>query len=345
MSTRTRPVPEARFWQTEPDGRILCTLCPRYCRLSDGQAGFCFVRQNQDGVLRSLGYGRPTGFAVDPIEKKPLNHFLPGTPILSFGTAGCNLGCQFCQNWDISKARIDEKQSHEVTPAQVVDLAKREGCPSIAFTYNDPVIIGEFVIDVSRLARESGIRSVMVTAGYITPEARPDVFEFIDAANIDLKGFTEEFYARATLSHLGPVLDTLVWLKSERPDIWFEITTLLIPGMNDTDEEIHRESAWIVDHLGVDVPLHFTAFHPDYRMRGIPQTPAATLMRARAIATSHGIRFVYVGNVFDVEGQTTWCPGCGKALLARDWHKVRRNELNGNRCPSCDTVIPGRFET
>ncbi len=344
MSTRTRPAPEARFWHTEPDGRILCTLCPRYCRLSEGQAGFCFVRRNENGVLRSIGYGRPTGFAIDPIEKKPLNHFLPGTPILSFGTAGCNLGCQFCQNWDISKARIDEKQSREVTAEQVVALAKREGCPSIAFTYNDPVIIGEFVIDVSRLARQNGIRSVMVTAGYITPEARPEVFEFIDAANVDLKGFTEDFYRRATLSHLEPVLDTLKWLRREKPDLWFEITTLLIPGMNDGDEEIHRESAWIAENLGLDVPLHFTAFHPDYRMTELPQTPAATLLRARAIALSHGIRFVYVGNVFDVEGQTTWCPGCRKALIARDWHEVRRMEIKQGRCPSCGTAIPGRFE-
>lgn len=344
MSTHTRPAPEARFWQQEPDGRVLCTLCPRYCRLAEGQAGFCFVRRNEGGVLRSIGYGRPTGFSVDPIEKKPLNHFLPGTPILSFGTAGCNLGCQFCQNWDISKARIDERSSRAVTPEQIVDLAEREGCPSIAFTYNDPVIIGEFVIDVSRLARMRGVRSVMVTAGYITPEARSEVFEFIDAANVDLKGFTEDFYQKATLSHLAPVLDTLIWLRRERPDLWLEITTLLIPGLNDSSEEIHRESAWIVENLGVDVPLHFTAFHPDYRMRKVPQTPPSTLSLARSIALSHGIRHVYVGNVIDGEGQTTWCPGCRRALITRDWHAVRRMELDGRRCPACGTEIAGRFE-
>jgi pyruvate formate lyase activating enzyme len=336
MSSRTRPAPEAKFWQTEPDGRILCTLCPRYCKLSDGQAGFCFIRQNDAGVLRSLGYGRPTGFAVDPIEKKPLNHFLPGTAILSFGTAGCNLACQFCQNWDISKARIDELRSLEVTPEQVVALAEREGCPSIAYTYNDPIIIGEFVIDVSRIARERGIRSVMVTNGYITPEARGEVFRFIDGANVDLKAFSEEFYQKATLSHLDPVLDTLLWLKRET-QVWVEITTLLIPGLNDSEEEINRESAWIVRSLGDEVPLHFTAFHPDYNMTKIPGTPAATLQRARDIALGHGLKFVYVGNIVDEQGQTTWCPGCGKALIIRDWHSVRSNALKGGHCPSCKT--------
>jgi pyruvate formate lyase activating enzyme len=343
MSERTGPAPEARFWQTEPDGRILCTLCPRYCRLAEGQAGFCFIRQNQDGVLRSLGYGRPTGFAVDPIEKKPLNHFLPGSSILSFGTAGCNLGCQFCQNWDMSKARVDELHSQSVTPEEVVSLAEREGCPSIAFTYNDPVIIGEFVIDVSRLARERGIRSVMVTAGYVTPEARAEVFRYIDAANIDLKGFSEEFYKKLTLSRLEPVLDTMIWLRHET-DIWFEITTLLIPGHNDTDEEILRECAWILENLGQDVPLHFTAFHPAYKMTDVPRTPTSTLQRARALALGQGIRFVYVGNVLDDEGQTTWCPNCKAALIRRDWHSVREYRLDGDHCPDCATVIPGRFE-
>jgi pyruvate formate lyase activating enzyme len=343
MSTRTHPAPTARFWQTEPDGRILCTLCPRYCRMAEGQAGFCFIRRNDGGVLRSLGYGRPTGFAIDPIEKKPLNHFLPGTTILSFGTAGCNLGCQFCQNWDMSKARIDELHSQDVTAEEVVALAERKGCPSIAFTYNDPIIIGEFVIDVSRIGRARGIRSVMVTNGYITPEARGEVFQFIDAANVDLKGFTEEFYRKATLSHLDPVLDTLAWLKRET-EVWLEITTLLIPGLNDSEEEIHRECEWIAKQLGGDVPLHFTAFHPDYKMTSIAGTPASTLRRARQIAIGHGIRFVYVGNVIDEQGQTTWCPGCGKALIVRGWHSVSRDVLEDGRCPGCGAVIPGRFE-
>lgn len=343
MTNRDRAAPEAAFWSTEPDGRILCTLCPRYCRLSDGQAGFCYIRQNQGGILRSLGYGRPTGFAVDPIEKKPLNHFLPGTGILSFGTAGCNLGCQFCQNWDMSKARIDGTRSLWVTPVEVVDIAEREGCPSIAFTYNDPVIIAEFVIDVSRLARERGVRSVMVTAGYITPEARPEVFRSIDAANVDLKGFTEEFYQKATLSHIAPVLDTLVWLKRET-QVWIEITTLLIPGLNDSEEEIRRECRWIAAELGPDVPLHFTAFHPDYKMTGIERTAPSSLSCARRIAIEEGIRFVYVGNVIDEEGQTTWCPGCRRPLIERSWHSVRLNAIVDGRCPSCGAPIPGVFQ-
>lgn len=342
MSSRTRPAPEARFWQTEPDGRILCTLCPRYCRLSDGQAGFCFVRRNDSGVLRSLGYGRPTGFAVDPIEKKPLNHFLPGSTILSFGTAGCNLGCQFCQNWSTSKARIDEQHSLDVTPSQIVDLAVQQGCPSIAFTYNDPIIIGEFVIDTSQIARERGIRSVMVTNGYITPEARGEVFRHVDAANVDLKAFSEDFYRKATLAHLDPVLDTLLWLKRETA-VWIEITTLLIPGLNDSEEEIKLECAWIRKWLGDEVPVHFTAFHPDYRMTDIPATPAATLRRAREIALTHDIKFVYVGNVVDDQGQTTWCPECGKPLIVRSGLGVRRDVLQAGHCPHCKTAIPGRF--
>ncbi|MDM7914428.1 MAG: AmmeMemoRadiSam system radical SAM enzyme [Candidatus Eisenbacteria bacterium] len=343
----SREAPDARFYEVEPDGRLLCTLCPRYCRLSDGQAGFCFIRQNQGGTMKSLGYGRPTGFAIDPVEKKPLNHFLPGTPILSFGTAGCNLGCQFCQNWDMSKARIDTLQSYEVTPEEVVDLAIREGCPSIAFTYNDPVIFAEFVIDVSRIARERGVKSVLVTAGYVTPEARPELYRYADAANVDLKAFTEEFYRKATLSHLAPVLDTLVWLRKET-EVWTEITTLLIPGKNDGDEEIQRECAWIVENLGEDQPIHFTAFHPDYRMTGIPGTPAATVRRARAIARAEGLKYVYVGNVHDSEGQTTWCPNpsCGEALIVRDWQSVRHYHLQaGGRCPSCGATVPGIFES
>jgi pyruvate formate lyase activating enzyme len=342
MSRRIYPPPEARFWRTEPDGRILCTLCPRYCRMSEGQAGFCFIRQNNGGVLRSLGYGRPTGFAVDPIEKKPLNHFLPGSRILSFGTVGCNLGCQFCQNWDTSKARLDERRSRSVMPVDVVDLARREGCPSIAYTYNDPVIMAEFVMDVSSIARTCGIANVMVTAGYVTPEAREDLFRNIDAANVDLKGFSEDFYRKVTLSHLAPVLDTLVWLKRET-DVWLEITTLLIPGLNDKQEEIERECDWIATNLGVDVPLHFTAFHPDYRMTSIPQTPIRTLKRARDAAKRCGLRFVYLGNVYDEEGETTWCPGCGLALVVRDRQRVTRSAMVGNRCSACSTEIPGRF--
>lgn len=332
---------EALWWHLEDDGRILCTLCPRFCRMGEGQAGFCYVRKNIGGKLYSLGYGTSTGFAIDPIEKKPLNHFLPGTGVLSFGTAGCNLGCRFCQNWSISKAKLDEAESREVTAENVVQLAERYKVPSIAFTYNDPVIWGEFVIDISRLARERGLKSVMVTAGYITPQARPEVFRHVDAANVDLKGFTERFYHKITFSHLAPVLDTLKWLKNETA-IWFEITNLMIPDENDDPDETRRLCDWVVENLGDSVPLHFTAFHPDFKMIDKPRTPAATLARARKIALSSGIKFCYVGNVSDDEGQSTCCPACGQVLIRRSWHDILDYRLQGNSCP-CGETIPGVF--
>ena len=332
---------EALWWHGESDGKILCTLCPRFCRMGEGQAGFCYIRKNIGGKLFSLGYGTSTGFAIDPIEKKPLNHFLPGSEILSFGTAGCNLGCRFCQNWSISKAKLDEAHSLRAAPEEVVELALKQRVPSIAFTYNDPVIWGEFVIDISRLAQEHGINSVMVTAGYITPEARPQVFRYIDAANVDLKAFTERFYHKLTFSHLDPVLDTLRWLQRET-DIWFEITNLMIPGENDDIDETKRLCDWVVENLGDRVPLHFTAFHPDFKLTDKPRTPPATLTRARQIAKSSGIKFCYVGNVYDDEGQTTYCPACQRPLIRRSWHDILENRLNGERCP-CGEVIPGRF--
>jgi pyruvate formate lyase activating enzyme len=332
---------EALWWQREADEKILCTLCPRYCRIGAGQAGFCYIRKNIGGKLYSLGYGSSTGFAIDPIEKKPLNHFLPGSEILSFGTAGCNLGCRFCQNWSISKAKLDEAQSLELSADQVVELALKHRVPALAFTYNDPVIWGEFVIDISRLARERGLKSVMVTAGYITPEARPEVFRHIDAANVDLKAFTERFYHKLTFSHLDPVLDTLQWLKRET-DIWFEITNLMIPGENDDADETRRLCDWVVDHLGDSVPIHFTAFHPDFKLTDKPRTPAATLARAREIAKSSGIKFAYVGNVHNTDGQTTYCPSCGAAVIRRSWHEILANNLRAGCCP-CGGRIPGVF--
>ena len=332
---------EAFWWRTEDDGRILCSLCPRFCHMSDGQAGFCYIRKNIDGKLYSLGYGASTGFAIDPIEKKPLNHFLPGTEILSFGTAGCNLGCRFCQNWSISKAKLDDAHSLTASPEQVVQLAVQNGVPSIAFTYNDPVIWGEFVIDISRLARERRLKSVMVTAGYITPQARPEVFRYIDAANVDLKAFSERFYHKVTFSHLDPVLDTLRWLKHET-EIWFEITNLMIPGENDDPEETRHLCDWMLSNLGDTVPLHFTAFHPDFKLIDKPRTPAATLKRARQIALSAGIKYCYTGNIFDEEGQTTRCPNCRRMLIRRSWHDILEYNIDANRC-QCGQTIPGIF--
>jgi pyruvate formate lyase activating enzyme len=333
---------EARWWRREDDGRIECTLCPRFCRMSEGQAGFCFIRQHVGGRLITLGYGRPAALYADPIEKKPLNHFLPGTMILSMGTAGCNLGCRFCQNWDISKARFDQVGSKELAPDEVPRLAIAQGCDAVAFTYNDPTIYAEYVIDAARECRKLGVATVMVTAGYICREPLDEVYPWIDAANVDLKAFTEEFYRRQTYSHLQPVLDAIVRMREH--GTWVELTTLLIPGHNDSDKEIGEECDWILGALGPDVPLRFTAFHPDFKMTDVPATPALTLFRARQIARDKGLRYVYCGNVRDEDSHTTFCPSCGRALIVRDWHAVTRNELVGSGRCSCGHVIPGRFD-
>ena len=332
----------ALWWEKTNSGKILCTLCPRYCTIGEGQSGFCFIRKNIDGALYSLGYGRPTGFAVDPIEKKPLNHFYPGSDILSFGTAGCNLGCKFCQNWHTSKARIADENSLYASPDDVIGIAGRYGAPSIAYTYNDPTIFGEYVIDVSKLARENGIKNVMVTAGYIDEEARKEVYKYIDAANVDLKAFTEQFYHKLTFSHLADILDTLLWLKNET-DVWFEITTLLIPGENDSREEISRMCSWITENLGDEVPIHFTAFHPDFKMTDKPRTPLSTLESARKIALEQGIKFCYLGNVHNVKGESTYCPSCGEVLIERDWHSVLTYKIKNGCCFKCGSKIAGRF--
>jgi pyruvate formate lyase activating enzyme len=333
---------KGRWQHVLPDGRIQCDLCPRYCRLHDGQRAFCFVRQRAGDDIYLTSYGKATGFCIDPIEKKPLNHFLPGSSVLSFGTAGCNLGCRFCQNWDISKAREIERLSDAATPDQIANAAAEAGCRSVAFTYNDPVIFAEFAVDTAKACRERGIRSVAVTAGYIAPEARKDFYAVMDAANVDLKAFTERFYKKLCFAELQPVLDTLRYLKHET-DVWFEVTTLLIPDQNDSPEEIDRLCDWFVENLGPDVPLHFTAFHPDFKMLDIPRTPADTCKRARDQAKAHGIRHVYSGNIHDVTGQSTYCAGCGKLVIQRDWYELGAYNLKGNRCASCGTELPGRF--
>ncbi len=332
-----------RWWIMLPDGRIECRLCPRFCKLSKGQRGFCFVRQRVGDQMVLTTYGRSSGFCVDPIEKKPLNHFLPGTSVLSFGTAGCNLGCRFCQNWDISKAREWDKLADAASPEHIAVAAERLGCRSVAFTYNDPVIFAEYAIDVADACRERGIKAVAVTAGYITDEARPEFYQHMDAANVDLKAFTDSFYHRLCFAQLDPVLDTLKYLRHET-NVWFEVTTLLIPGENDSDGELHRASEWFAENLGADVPWHFTAFHPDFKMLDKPHTPAATLTRARNIARSKGLHYVYTGNVHDREGGSTWCPGCGELLIERDWYELGAWKLDETRCRSCGYEIAGIFE-
>lgn len=330
-------IKEALFWEKYKDGRLLCTLCPRYCKIGDGKIGFCFVRQNKDGKLWSLAYGKPTAVHIDPVEKKPLNHFLPGTSILSLGTAGCNMGCKFCQNWDMSKARVDQIHSMDVTPHSVVDLATKNHCPSIAFTYNEPTIFAEFAMDIARIAHEKGIYNVMVTNGYITEEALPLVYENIDGANVDLKAFSDDFYRKWTLSRIEPVLKSLVAMK--RLGVWIEITTLLIPGLNDNPSEIKELSRWVKQNLGEEVPIHFTAFHPDYKLLDRPRTPFKTIRMAREIARSEGIKFVYEGNILS-DGNNTYCPSCERVLIERVWHSISIRDLtDDNHCP-CGEKIP-----
>jgi pyruvate formate lyase activating enzyme len=347
MATITRDAPSTvrtRFWHILEDGRIQCDLCPRACKLKEGQRGLCFVRACLDGEVVLTTWGRSSGFCVDPIEKKPLNHFFPGTSVLSFGTAGCNLACKFCQNWDISKSREMDTLADAATPERLAAAAAELGCRSIAFTYNDPVIFHEYAVDVAQACRERNIRTVAVTAGYMCDEPRREFFAHMDAANVDLKGFTERFYRHVTGGHLQPVLDTLNYLRHET-QVWFEITTLLIPGENDSATEIDQMTCWIMDNLGSDVPLHFTAFHPDWKMLDHERTPAETLSRARRIAAGNGLRYVYTGNVHDCEGGTTMCGNCGHTLIVRDWYVIREWNMDGNGgCPRCGMACPGRFE-
>jgi pyruvate formate lyase activating enzyme len=335
---------DTRYWHALDDGRVQCDLCPRYCKLREGQRGLCFVRANMGGRVVLTTYGRSSGFCVDPIEKKPLNHFLPGSPVLSFGTAGCNLACKFCQNWDISKSREMDTLLDRADPQTIARAAAQLGCASVAYTYNDPIIFHEYAIDVAKACREHGIRSVAVTSGYVCDEPRREFYQYMDAANVDLKAFTEDFYYKVTGGHLQPVLDTLVYLKRETK-VWFEITTLLIPGLNDSDQEIDDMTRWVVRELGPDVPIHFTAFHPDWKMLDRPPTPPETLTRARGIALRNGVRYAYTGNVRDPAGQSTWCHHCGKRLIERDGYELGEWNLTADgRCRFCNTPCAGVFE-
>ena len=332
------------WYRAMDDGRVRCELCPRFCTMKEGQRGFCFVRGVHEGRVVLTSYGRASGFCIDPIEKKPLNHFFPGTSVLSFGTAGCNLGCRFCQNHDISKAREMDRLMDEATPAAIAEAAERSGCKSVAFTYNDPVIFAEYAIDTAHECHDRGVKTVAVTAGYITDKARGPFFSVLDAANVDLKAFTEDFYRKLTFSELAPVLETLLYLRRET-DVWFEITTLVIPGQNDSEAEIAELCEWVAAELGTDVPLHFSAFHPDFKMRDIPRTPTSTLQRARQQAFDAGLQHVYTGNVHDRAGQSTYCAGCNTLLIGRDWYQLDTWALDPDgRCAACGHALAGRFE-
>ena len=334
----------AKYWHKLDDGRIQCDLCPRDCKLNEGQRGACFVRGRIGDEMVLTTYGRSSGFCVDPIEKKPLNHFYPGSSILSFGTAGCNLACKFCQNWDISKSRSFDKLADQATPQAIAQTAEQLGCKSVAFTYNDPVIFAEYAMDVADACHERGIKAVAVTAGYMHDQPRRDFYAKMDAANVDLKAFTDEFYFKQTGSHLQPVLDTLKYLRQET-EVWLEITTLLIPGYNDSAHEIGKMSEWIAKELGTDVPLHFSAFHPDYKMTSISATPPETLTRARQIALDAGLHHVYTGNVHNRAGDTTNCPSCDSSLIVRDWYEIEQYRVTPDgHCPECKAKIAGRYE-
>ena len=334
----------ARHWHTLDDGRLQCDICPRDCKLHEGQRGACFVRGMSEGKIVLTTYGRSSGFCIDPIEKKPLNHFYPGSSVLSFGTAGCNLACKFCQNWDISKSRDMDRVMDRATPQAIAHSAKKNGSKSVAFTYNDPVVFFEYALDTADACHEQGLQTVAVTAGYIHETPRHEFFAKMDAANIDLKGFSDEFYVKLTGSHLQPVLDTLAYVH-HNTDCWLEITTLLIPGYNDSDAELTALSKWVMRELGADVPVHFSAFHPDWKMTDVSPTPPATLSRARRIALDAGLHHVYTGNVHNIDGDTTFCASCRAPLIVRDWYQINQYQLTENgTCPHCCAALAGRFE-
>lgn len=341
---RRSPAFPTRHWRPLADGRIECTICPRSCRLQEGQRGLCFVRAREGGAVVLTSYGRSSGFCVDPIEKKPLNHFLPGSPVLSFGTAGCNLTCKFCQNWEISKSREDDTLADFASPEGIAATAERLGCRSVAFTYNDPVVFHEYAIDVARACRARGVKSVAVTAGYVCAEPRAEFYAHMDAANVDLKAFTERYYRDVCGGRLEPVKETLVYLKHETR-VWLELTTLIVPGENDSDAELDAMTRWIVGALGPDVPVHFTAFHPDFRMLDRPRTPPATLDRARRIARANGVRYAYVGNVIDADGSGTPCHACGALLVGRSGYELTAWGLtHDGRCAACGEPWAGVVE-
>ncbi|MEQ1528632.1 MAG: AmmeMemoRadiSam system radical SAM enzyme [Methylococcales bacterium] len=332
-----------RYWHGLADGRVQCDLCPRFCKLHEGQRGLCFVRMNQNNQLVMTSYGRSSGFAIDPIEKKPLNHFLPGTPVLSFGTAGCNLACKFCQNWDISKSRELDTLLSWASPQAIAQAAVAQGCLSVAYTYNDPVIFHEYAVDTAQACRSLGIKSVAVSAGYVCEQPRAEFYQYMDAANIDLKAFSERFYHQITGGHLQAVLDTLKYIKQETK-VWLELTTLLIPGENDSDAELQAMTQWVVENLGPEVPMHFSAFHPDWKMRDKPHTPLDTLLKARQIAVDNGVHYAYVGNVHDKAADSTYCHACGKLLIGRDWYQLSEWNLDGQgQCIHCGTRCAGVF--
>ncbi len=332
-----------KYQNTLNGDKIQCTICPRNCKLKEGQRGFCHVRKNVDGEICLTTYGYNTGLAIDPIEKKPLYHFYPQSKVLSFGTLGCNMGCAFCQNWQTTKSKADPTQLHSASPKKIAELAIEHGCKSVAFTYNDPVIFYEYAIDTAIECHKKGIKTVAVTAGYINPEPRKEFFKHMDAVNVDLKAFNDEFYKRNCLAGLDPILDTIKYIKNET-NCWMELTTLLIEGENNFEDELQNECKWIVDNVGVDTPLHFSAFHPDYKFLDRKPTKLSTLLKAYDIAKKAGLRYIYIGNVLNTKTSTTYCHGCLKAIIKRDGYQVLEYNLENGNCKFCGTKCSGAFE-
>ncbi len=334
-----------QYWHQIKEGLIQCDLCPRFCQLHDGQRGLCFVRQNLNQKIVLTSYGRSSGFCIDPIEKKPLNHFYPGSSVLSFGTAGCNLACKFCQNWDISKSREMDSLMSQANPEAIAKAAFNAGCESVAYTYNDPVIFHEYAIDTAQACRELGVKSVAVSAGYVCPKPRMEFYNVMDAVNIDLKAFSENFYYKITGSHLQAVLETIKYIKQET-NVWLELTTLLIPDENDSEKEIQEMTQWVIENLGSEVPMHFSAFHPDWKMLNKPKTPVTSLLMARDIALANGIRYAYIGNAHNKTADSTYCHQCNNLLIGRDWYELSewRIDDRGN-CKFCGSRCAGLFDS
>ena len=332
---------EARYYEKLPESRVKCVLCPRECTVADMERGGCGVRENHQGIYRTLVYSRVCSLNIDPIEKKPLFHYLPGTTALSLATAGCNIECKFCQNWEISQFRPEEVRAAYLPPEAIAEAAKKQNTPTIAYTYSEPVIFYEYMFDTAKAGHKLGIKSVMISNGYIQEKPLRELCSHLDAVKIDFKGYTENFYKEYCGGELKPVLNTLKLLKEI--GIWFEMVDLIVPTLNDSEKEIDEMTKWIMDNLGPDVPLHFTRFHPAYKIKNLPSTPLKTIERCYDIATKNGLHYVYIGNIPGHKGEKTFCPNCKTLLIDRIGFYIQSNKIKDNKCPSCQTKIPGKW--
>lgn len=333
---------QALYWESLEKDYIQCNLCPRRCTLNKGQKGFCRARKNVDGILYTLTYGQPVALHIDPIEKKPLAHVYPGTKSFSIATAGCNLKCKFCQNWEISQLDAEKVKVKFIRPEEIIAMTKKSGSKTIAFTYTEPMIFYEYMLDIAKLAKKEGIACVMHSAGYVNEKPLREIAGYLKAANIDLKGFSDKFYSSFCLGGLEPVLNTLKTLKEE--GVWLEITNLLIPGANDSEQDIRKLCEWVKENLGPDTPIHFSRFHPMYKLTNLSPTPLSALIRAKNIAKETGLHFIYIGNVPQNIGENTLCPGCGELLIKRIGYQVLENHISEGKCSFCGKVIPGIWD-